>query len=62
MTTKEQKALDRQIERIYGQRCHGIQIDIMRIGDVFAAGRKAAAEGRDIGDAVAAFVETIRKN
>jgi hypothetical protein len=62
MTTKEQKALDRQIERVYGQRCHGIQIDIYDIGKVFAVGRMAAIEGRDIGDAIAAFVETIRKN
>lgn len=56
------KKLDKEIERIYYANCSGIQIDIMDIGKVFDAGRKAAAEGRDIKEAVVAFVETIRKN
>jgi len=59
---KADKALDAKIEAIYYRRCSGIQISIMDMPKVYAAGRKAAKEDDDIEVAVVAFVETIRKN
>ena len=54
--------LDAEIESIYYANCSGIQISVLDIGKVFDAGRKAAAEGKDLKEAIVAFVETIRKN
>ncbi len=65
MTRTEKIALNKlnkKIEAIYYEKCHGVQINVMDIGKVFAAGRLAAAEGRDIECAVLAFVATVRKN
>lgn len=56
------KKLDKEIERIYGANCAGIQIDIMDIPKVFAVGRRAYVEGRDMKDAIVSFVESIRHN
>jgi hypothetical protein len=42
--TKTQKILDRRISEIFSRRCSGIAIDIMDIGKVFEAGRRAARE------------------
>lgn len=60
--TKEQKALDREIDIIYRTNCEGILIDIMSIPSIFEEGRRARAEGRDLKSAVLNFVEKIRKN
>lgn len=60
--SKAEKALDKQIEAIYYANCSGIQIDIFDICKVFAAGKKAHVEGRDIKEAIVSFVETVRKN
>jgi hypothetical protein len=54
--------LDATIERLYYARCGGIQINLMDIPKVFAAGRAAAARGEDIEAALVAYVETIRRN
>jgi hypothetical protein len=65
MTKRQKKAMDRRIEQAYYRRCSGIQIDIMDIGKVFAAGRTALENGADeagLEDAIVQFVETIRKN
>ena len=62
MTKRQTKALDKQIERIFYANCTGIQIDIMDIGKIFAAGRAAAAANGDIQAAVLASVATLRKN
>jgi hypothetical protein len=48
--------IDRAIDEIYRRRCSGIAINIMDIPQVFKAGHKAAAEGRDI---EAAVVDTV---
>jgi hypothetical protein len=57
---------DQRIERIYYARCNGVQVSVMDIGKVFAAGHAAIAEGpiddTTLGDRIVAFVETIRKN
>jgi len=57
---REQKRIDALIDNAYTETCAGIQIDIMDICKVFAEGRKALAEGRDLKTAIRAFVETIR--
>jgi hypothetical protein len=62
MKKLSEKALDKLIEEAYYARCSGISIDIMDIGKVFRVGRRAYDAGLDVGDAVAAYVETIRKN
>jgi len=58
---------DKRIERLYYQRCSGIQINIMDISKVFRAGHAAIAANPQIddpmlGQAIYDFVQTIRKN
>jgi hypothetical protein len=56
---------DARINRVYAQRCSGIEVNIMDIGKVFKVGQQAIAEGADdaaLGDRIAAYVETIRQN
>lgn len=60
--SKEEKALDREIDKLYRENCSGIQIDIFDIPKVFAEARKAKAEGRDMKGAIVSFVNSIRKN
>ena len=65
MTKRQEKQADQRIERMYGLRCSGIQIDIMDIGKVFRVGYAAVERGagdKELGDDIAEFVETIRKN
>lgn len=60
--TKAEKALDTQIERIYYANCSGIQINMLDIPKVFAAGRAAALAGTDITAAIVTTVAAIRVN
>lgn len=56
---------DDRIGAIYGRNFNGVQISVLDIGKVFAAGRAAiAANGDDaaILAAIAPVVATIRKN
>jgi hypothetical protein len=58
---------DRRINHLYGQRCSGIQINIMDITKVFKAGQAAIAANPainddELGDAILKFVQTIRQN
>jgi hypothetical protein len=62
MTKRQQNQIDKQIEQIYYRRCSGIQINIMDIGKVFAAGRAALAAGADVESAIVARVEQLRLN
>lgn len=65
MATKADKAIDRRVEAAYYATCSGVQIDVMDISKVFAAGRQAIANGADdeaLRSAIVAFVQTIRKN
>jgi len=62
---KQEKIDDARIEKQYGLRCGGIQIDIMDISKVFREGQKAIDNGADdatLGQAIFDFVQTIRKN
>jgi len=59
------KKVNARINRIYVERCANIQISIWDIPKVFAVGRQAIAAGDDdkgVGDNIASFVESIRKN
>jgi hypothetical protein len=65
------KKLDAMISEIYKRNCSGIQIDIMDISKIFAAGRQAfdASASRpfelrasEVEAAVVATVQAIRKN
>jgi hypothetical protein len=63
--SKLRRKADQRIETIYGRACSGVQIDILDIGKVFAAGYKAIDAGADDAElekAIVAFVDTIRKN
>lgn len=62
MTKREAKTLDKQIERIYYANCAGVQINVLDISKIFAAGRAAAAAGTDIEAAVLNAVATLRVN
>jgi hypothetical protein len=65
MTKRQQNAADKRINALYCKLCSGVQIDIMDIGKVFKAGYAAIANGADdaeLGAAIVAFVQTIRKN
>lgn len=59
MTKRQLNAIDRRIEAIYQDKCKGIQIPIMRISEIFAAGRQAAIDGGDIERAVMAATLAI---
>lgn len=56
------KQIDKMVEQAYYKRCSGIQIMVSDMGKVLAVGRQAFAEGQDLEEAVAAFVEKIRQN
>lgn len=67
--TREQKralkAADDRVNAAYLATCAGVQISILDIPKVFAAGRAAIAAGADtaaLQAAVRDYVETIRKN
>jgi hypothetical protein len=60
--SKADKLLDKEIAAIYSRECSGIQINIMDIPRVYAEAKRAKNEGRDMKDAIVAFVQTIRKN
>lgn len=54
------KQVDNLINKVYTKNCCNIQINMMDIPKIFAEGRKAIEEGRDLDQAIVAFVETIR--
>jgi hypothetical protein len=59
------KQIDKKVEQAYYASCSGIQISIMDIGKVFAAGRasfEAGADDETLKADIRAFVETIRHN
>lgn len=66
ISEKKQKSMrESVVSRLYGQRCFGIQINIMDIGKVMRVGVEALEAGDSeeaAGDKIAAFVEKIRKN
>ena len=51
MSTRKAKALEKandlRIEKAYRRTCIGVQIDMMKIGDIFKEGHRLIAEGVD---------------
>lgn len=65
MAKASKKAIEKRVARIYGQRCHGVQISIWDMAKVMEVGAKACDEGLDdqgVGDRIHEHVQTIRKN
>lgn len=66
MKSKRQQNIDdKRISAAYHARCNGIQVSVMDLGKIYKAGQGAIDAGANdaaLGDAVAAFVDTIRKN
>lgn len=58
------KKIDDLISATFRHNHSGVQIDVLDIGKIFAAGRAAFAAGGEpaVGPAIAAVVATIRKN
>jgi hypothetical protein len=50
------KQLDKQIERLYYQHAQGRQIPVLKIVQIYVAGRTAAAAGEDVEAAVIAAI------
>ena len=63
---RKAKADAARIQRLYGERCSGIQINVMDIGKVFKVAERAMADSdisdNDLGDLIAAYVNEIRVN
>jgi hypothetical protein len=55
-------AMDAEIERIYYRLGQGVQISVLDIGRIFAAGRAAIIGDRDLDAAIAEAIATYRKN
>jgi limonene-1,2-epoxide hydrolase len=54
------KAQDKLIEKIYYANCSNMQINVMRIGALYAMARKMLTEGADnaaVGAAMVAFIQ-----
>ena len=65
MSKAQQKRNDQRISAIYSKRCSNITISVWDMSAIWKVGHAALAEGASdevIGDRIAAFVETIRKN
>lgn len=65
MTKKQKKLNDSRINRLYSQRCSGVQINIMDIGKVFKvaeAGIVAGMDDQQLGDVIVAYANEIRMN
>lgn len=67
LTKRQINQMDKRIEKVYYQRCSGVQINIMDIQKVFKHGREVLIKvptmnDIDLGDHIATFVETIRLN
>ncbi len=62
MASKADKALDREINKLYRENCANIQINIMDIPRIFKVAKEARAQGKDMKEAIVTFVQSIRKN
>lgn len=62
MKRRTNRKLDELITEIHRRRCAGWTIDVMDIRQVFDAGYKADAEGRDVEAAVVDTAALLRQN
>lgn len=60
--SKADKALDKEISAIFYRTSSGVQIRVLDIHQIFAAGKAAAAAGDSIEAAVVAAVTRLRMN
>lgn len=60
--TKATKAIDRQIELAYYRHGNGVEINVMDIGKIFAAGHAAHAAGLPVESAIVEAIKTYRLN
>jgi hypothetical protein len=58
--TKEEKAIDKQVEKAYYKHFDCVQVNMMDLTKIMNVGRNALKEGRDLDEAMAAAVETFR--
>lgn len=61
----QDKANHARFSAVYGKTCHGIQIPVMKMGEVMRIGLDSIAAGDDdqiLGEKIKAFVESIRQN
>jgi hypothetical protein len=58
ITTK--KAMERLIEASFKKHSNGLQIPIMKLGDIFRAGKEALENGLDLDDAMKAAIDLYR--
>lgn len=59
MGKRKPDILDQRVERIYGTACAGMQIDVMRIGELFRNARAQLTDGATdeaVGEWMKAFV------
>lgn len=65
MTKKQKKLNEQRIQRLYSQRCSGIEINIMDIGKVFKVAENAIAASdisdEDLGNLIYAYTNEIRQ-
>jgi hypothetical protein len=63
--TKEEKALEARITRLYGQVASGVQIPMMEVPKVWKVAHAAVAAGESdeqVASAIAAYVAKVRVN
>lgn len=62
MKRMTQKQADKLIDATFNRVASGVQIPLMSIPKIFAAGRSALAEGRDLDTAIRDIVAVLRVN
>ena len=63
--SSKKNPVDVRIEKLYHERCSGVQLNIMDLPKVWKYARSVAETGVNdvvLGDSIAAFVEKIRTN
>lgn len=63
LTKKQENLNDKRIERLYRERCYGIEINIMDITKVFRVGREGISlhlDDQQLGDRIHTYVQSIR--
>lgn len=59
VTKRQANIIDKEIEAIFREHCAGVQIPILRLSEIFAAGHQAAIDGRDLVQAVIAAARAM---
>jgi len=65
MKPMSKKQTEAFISRVFSKRCNGIQIPMMKVGEVYRAGEQALKDGKDeqgVGDALFHAAQAVRAN